>query len=267
MKQTNYIVIKIGGRPANNAELLDTLIADIGSLRTAQAAGGSPLVPVLVHGGGAEVTELAKRLGIEPVFVNGIRQTSADEMQIVEAVLAGNVNGRLVRRFLAAKIPAVGLSGADAGLFTAESIDPAADSRTGTITKTSIKLIEDLSAASYVPVISSVSCDENGKGGFNINADDAAMAIAVALKARYLVFLSDIPGILKDGTVLTRITPSIAEAEIASGVVSGGMIPKLRSSLGALKQGVGRVVIGGYQRAGDLSGFVNARLGSSIVEE
>ena len=258
-----YLVIKIGGKPASNQAVLDALIADIGDLF--QAGNGRHLIPVLVHGGGADVTELSKRLGLEPTFVGGKRMTSPAEMQIVEAVLAGNVNTRILRRFLAAGIPAVGLSGVDGGLFTAVSIDPASGNRTGSITATQPKIVEDLGKAGYATVISSVSCDEQGEGGFNINADDAAMALAIGLKAHSLVFLSDIPGILKNGSVLLKVDPEIAEAEIAAGVISGGMIPKVQSSLGALEQGVGSVVIGGYQNRGDLPGFLDGQLGTSMV--
>ena len=259
----NYIVIKIGGRPASNPAVLDALIADISELVVNQA--GKRTIPVLVHGGGADVTDLSKRLGLEPSFVGGKRMTSPAEMQIVEAVLGGNVNTRLLRRCLAQKVKAVGLCGVDAGLFTAQSIDAAGDNRTGTIIATNCTVIRDLGAAGYVSVVSSVSCDPDGEGGLNINADDAAMALAIALKARCLIFLSDIPGILKDGIVLNRVTPAIAEAEITAGVISGGMIPKVRSSLEALQQGITSVVIGGYQQRGDLQGFIEARLGSSMM--
>ncbi len=256
-----YLIIKIGGRPASNPEVLDALVADIGDL----AKSHKSLVSVLVHGGGADVTEMSKRLGIEPRFVNGKRQTSVEEMQIVEAVLAGNVNTRLLRRFLAAGIPAVGLSGVDAGLFTGVGVESAG--RTGRITATKPTLISDLGKAGYLPVVSSVSCDSSGKDGLNINADDAAMALAVALKARCLIYLSDIPGILKENQVMPTITRSIAKREIAAGVIAGGMIPKVQSSLDALDQGVGSVVIGGFQERGDLAKFLDLRRGTSITKE
>lgn len=261
----NYLVVKIGGRPASNQTVLDALITDIGALN-AKRHPDKRLIPVLVHGGGADVTELSKRLGLEPTFVGGKRMTSPAEMQIVEAVLAGNVNTRILRRCLAQKIRAIGLSGVDAGLFTAQSIDSAADNRTGSISTTDVQVIRDLGAAGYVSVVSSVSCDPKGESGLNINADDAAMALAIALQAQCLIFLSDIPGILKDGTVLNKVTPSIAEAEIAAGVISGGMIPKVRSSLGALQSGIRSVVIGGFQEQGDLQGFITGRLGTSMVD-
>jgi len=258
----NYIVIKIGGKPANDQTVLDALVGEIGELATLGKAG-EKTIPVLVHGGGADVTELSKRLGLEPTFVGGKRMTSVAEMQIVEAVLAGNVNCRILRRFVAAGVKAIGLSGVDSGLFTGESID--AGSRTGSITATRPAVLQDLGAAGYISVVSSISCEADGSAGLNINADDAAMAIAVALKAACLVFLSDIPGILKAGQVLDTITPAIAEAEIAAGVISGGMIPKIRSSLGALQEGIGRVVIGGYGHSGDLKAFLAGRQGTSII--
>jgi acetylglutamate kinase len=254
----SYVIIKIGGRPAANPEVLDALVADIGSLATA-----AKVRPVLVHGGGADVTELSKRLGIEPRFVNGKRQTTPEEMQIVEAVLAGNVNSRLLRRCLAAGVPAIGLSGVDAGLFTAEALGPG--NLTGRITATRPAVLATLAGAGFVPVVSSVSCDAAGSTGLNINADDAALALAVALRADCLIYLSDIPGILKDGQVLSVVTPAIAAREIANGTISGGMIPKVESSLAALEQGIGRIVIGGFQGRGDLAGFLDSTLGTSIT--
>jgi acetylglutamate kinase len=256
---SNYVVIKIGGRPASNQDTLDALVAEIGEL-----AKAGKVSPVLVHGGGADVTEMSRRLGLEPRFVNGKRQTTPEEMQIVEAVLAGNVNGRLLRRCLAKGVRAVGLSGVDAGLFTAVPVEPG--NRTGRITTADAAVVADLCAAGYVPVVSSVSCEADGSGALNINADDAAMELAAALKAGCLIYLSDIPGILKDGAVIPTVDREIARAEIAAGVISGGMIPKVEGSLDALDRGIGRVVIGGYQEPGDLAKFLDARLGTSIVK-
>ena len=259
-----YIVVKIGGRPASVPEVLDALVSDIGKLQAGSSNDSGRYSMVLVHGGGAVVSELSKKLGLEPRFVAGIRQTSRPEMDVVEMVLAGSVNTRILRRFLAQKIPAVGLSGIDAGLFVSESIDPASDSRTGRVQKVDATVVEDLSEGGYIPVISSVSSDAGGSGALNINADDAAMAIAVALKAERLIYLSDIPGILKNNEVMQRIDATLAKTEIEAGTISGGMIPKVNSSLQAVASGVGAVVIGGFQQSGDLAAFIEARQGTSI---
>lgn len=253
-----FLVVKIGGRPASSQDTLDALVAELGSLGTTYRV-------VLVHGGGADVSEMSRRLGLEPVFVNGLRQTTPPEMQVVEMVLAGSVNTRILRRCLATGVRAIGLGGADAGLFRAVSVDPANDSRTGRITDTDTRVLEDVCGAGYLAVVSSVCTDAEGTMPFNVNADDAAMAAAIALQARALVFLSDIPGIMKDGQVMLTMDSPKAEAEIAAGVISGGMIPKVRSSLAALDQGVGTVVIGGYQESGDLRAFLDCRKGSSMV--
>lgn len=255
-----FVIVKIGGRPAANQDTLDALLRELGSL-----AGRYSLV--LVHGGGAEVSEMSRRLGLEPVFVNGLRQTSPEEMQVVEMVLAGSVNSRILRRCLAMQVPAVGLGGADGGLFIAESIDAASGSKTGRITSCRPEVLQHLTAAGYLAIVSSVCTDQTGSTAFNVNADDAAMAAAVALKAHALIYLSDIPGILKQQELILSLGPASAEAEIAAGVISGGMIPKVRSSLGALGQGVGTVVIGGYQQFGDLQGFLEHQKGTSITSQ
>lgn len=257
MSDKPFIVIKIGGKPASNLETLDALLGDLKELSKTYS-------PVLVHGGGADVSDMSRRLGLEPVFVNGLRQTSPEEMQVVEMVLAGSVNNRLLRRCLKIQLPAIGLCGADSGLFLAESADPANSSRTGRIIKSDPQVLIDLARASYLPVVSSVSSDPEGMGAFNINADDAAMALAQALKAEALIFLSDIPGILHQGSVLHDLNQEAAEKAIAEGIITGGMIPKVRSSLGALTSGLGTVIIGGYTALGDLEKFLQGKLGTSL---
>lgn len=254
----NYLVVKIGGRPAAQQDILDALISELGVL------GASGFHPILVHGGGADVTELSRKLGVEPTFVAGKRLTSSEEMGIVDAVLAGQVNTRILRRALALKINAVGLSGVDAGLFIGESVDSANNSRTGRITRVDTKILATLCTAGLLPVVSSVSTTPDGVG-LNINADDAAMELGRSLKAHALVYLSDIPGILKSENVLRRLNPIEAEAEISSGVIGGGMIPKVRGAIDALRSGIGRVIIGGYEQSGDLKAFLDAEKGTSIT--
>lgn len=185
-------------------------------------------------------------------------------MHVVEAVLAGNVNSRLLRRALAQNIKAVGLSGLDAGLFWSQSIDAQAGSKTGAIVSVDTQLLDELCRLSYMPIISSISCDQAGTSALNINADDAAMALAVAVKAEALIYLSDIAGILKDGQVISSINKAQAEAEIAKGVISGGMIPKVRYSLAALDRGVGKVIIAGFNKKGDLLDLLSGKAGTSL---
>lgn len=249
------VLIKIGGRPAADAASLAHLITEMAALAdTAQF--------ILVHGGGTAVSAMQKEYGLEPRFIDGIRQTTPQEMVLVDAALAGQVNTSLVRRFHAAGLSAVGLSGCDGGLTRAEAIAP--ESRTGRITRTNPALVKTLLNAGYLPVISPVSQDAAGEG-LNINADEAALAIAAALPAHTLLFISDIPGILKEGRVLTNLTPLGIEEEIETGTITGGMIPKTRSSLRALQQGVAAVTIGGYTAQGDLESLLEGRRGSRII--
>ncbi len=217
---------------------------------------------VLVHGGGAEVTALSRTLGVEPVFHEGLRLTSEAEMDIVEMVLAGKINKRLVRLFQAAGLDAVGLSGADGGLFRGERLD--AGTRTGTIRTVCPDLAELLLEQGYLPVLSSV-CMDNAGGALNINADTAALEVAASLKSRFLLFLSDIPGILLDGRVADTLTEEQALRGIQDGKITGGMIPKVRSSLDALKRGVGQIIIGEHGGKGSLAEFLRGGRGTRLT--
>jgi acetylglutamate kinase len=250
------VVLKIGGRAASVETALRDLVLDMAEMKDSRCF-------FLVHGGGAEVSRVSKIFGLQPVFKDGIRQTSPAEMEIVDMVLAGKMNKYLVRVFESLGLPAVGLSGSDGSFFTGESIAPAEGNRTGRVTKVDPKAALALARAGYVPVIASTSMDASG-GALNINADEAALEIARAAGARALVYLSDIPGILKDGGVIPRLDSAGAEAEIGAGVITGGMIPKVRSSLEALKSGVGGVVIGEFTRRGDLPRLLSRELGTTL---
>lgn len=252
------IVVKIGGVVATDPALLAALWADI------RALPGRGLV--LVHGGGKEVTAVSERFGLKAEFRDGIRVTSSAEMEVVDMVLGGKINIDLVRRARAAGLDAVGLGGQDGALFTGEprAIDGKADSRTGQITAAHPRLLEVLTSAGYFPIVNSTSMDSQGRG-LNINADEAAQELAIAARAEALVYISDIAGVLKDGSVLARLNPQTTEAEIASGVIGGGMVPKVRSAHQAVAAGVGKVVIGGYRGAGDLSKLLTGLSGTTIV--
>jgi acetylglutamate kinase len=257
-KQAEVIVVKIGGRMANNAELLADFARELGSLNRGRRF-------LVVHGGGKEVSAFSERLlGKPAVFVNGIRRTSSEEMEIVEMVLNGKVNKRLVRLFQASGVKAVGLSGADGPIFTGAvlSVDP--PTRTGKVADARTGLLRLLFSGGYVPVLSSTTMDASGEG-VNINADEAALDLAEALRADVLLFLSDIPGVLKDGEPIATLDARRARAEIAAGVISGGMIPKVESALGALESGVKRVVIGEYAAPGAFKKLLAGEQGTSIV--
>lgn len=258
MKGNSYLVVKIGGRPASLLPRLDALFSDLQELMPAYR-------PVLVHGGGSELSEYSKKLGIEPKFVDGIRMTSEVEMDLADMVLAGLMNTRLLRRAKLVGLKAVGLSGVDSGLFEAGQIEHAGSekNRTGSISSVNTGIIEDLCEGGYLPVLSSVAADREGEG-LNINADDAAQALAQALQAEALVYISDIPGVLKDGKVIPALDPELIEAEIAFGTIQGGMIPKVRAAVSALKKGVSRVLISDFEKTGDLATLLEGGRGSSI---
>ena len=247
-------VVKIGGRAAADKEKTAALIRDMAADRGEAA--------VLVHGGGAEVTAAAKQFGIESQFVDGVRFTSMREMAVVDAVLAGKINKELVRQIRAAGLNGVGLSGSDGGLFTGAPVQP--DSCTGKVTETDTRLLRLLTENGYTPVIATTSMSADGLP-LNINADEAALALAAALKADRLIFISDIPGVLKDGCVLPSLNETSAEKEINDGVISGGMIPKVKSALDAVKNGVGAVVIGGYEEAGDFARLKTGKKGTAVT--
>ena len=171
------ITVKIGGSLAGKKDSMRELVGDLALLQRSREC-------VLVHGGGAEVTALSKTLGCSPFFEKGIRITSVQEMDIVEMVLSGKINKRLVRMLSSAGINAVGVCGADGGLFRGKSIsaEQASSTRTGTITGVRPALLELLLARDYFPVVSSTSMDDAGEG-LNINADEAALEIAVSLQS------------------------------------------------------------------------------------
>jgi acetylglutamate kinase len=251
------VLVKLGGTAASRIETLEALARDL-------AAGGSRVA--IVHGGGKEVSELSRRLGLEPVFHEGIRMTTDPEMDVVEMVLSGLANKRLVRQLLAMGLNAVGISGADAGIILGERIRDAAGnpSRTARVTGTKAQLVRDLWSHGYVPVIASPATDAAG-AAVNINADDVAFALAGALEVESLVFLSDVPGVLIDGEPVPALTAAMAEAQIAAGEISGGMIPKVRNAMTAIERGVRQVVIGDYTQAGDLRSLVSGGRGTAIV--
>ena len=247
------VLIKIGGRAAENQESLGALADEMAALSREQRV-------VLVHGGGAEVTALSQRLGIEAVFKAGVRQTSPAEMDIVDMVLAGRVNSHLVRLFSARGLAAVGLRGSDGGTIVGRALG---DTRTGEVATVDTRLVELLLGQGYVPILCPTSTDGRGVG-LNLNADTAAFALAGRLSASALVFLSDIPGVLSEGSVLQALNAVEARALIARGVISGGMVPKISASLEAMDQGVRKVIIGQYDGPGALGRLLEGRQGTRL---
>jgi acetylglutamate kinase len=255
------VTLKIGGRLAEQEEELRQLAADLKELRES-----APVV--LVHGGGAEVTRLSEQLGFRPVFHEGIRVTAGEEMDVVEMILSGKVNKRLVRLFQSAGLPAVGLCGCDGRVSTGRSLGRilGMETRTGKVAEVKTALLECLLEAGYFPVLSSTTMDEEGVG-VNINADTVAFEVACALGSPALLFLSDTPGVLKGGGVVPWLTPSETKAEIRSGCITGGMIPKATSALEALKRGVGQVIIGQYRGRGSLGALLRGEMGTRFEQK
>ncbi|MFP4551977.1 MAG: acetylglutamate kinase [Spirochaetales bacterium] len=237
--QRPIVVIKLGGTAAGQNEAIQSLAAEL---------AGYDANVILVHGGGKEVSALSERLGHTPLFENGVRMTSEAEMDVVEMVLSGLANKRLVRLLLAAGLPAVGISGADGGLVTGTPVPDALGkpSRTGSVAGVRFALLGSLLAAGYLPVVAPPASSSEFTA-LNINADDVAFAIAEAANASCMLFLSDVPGVMVDGAVVSTLTPSECKTHINSGAISGGMIPKINNALTAVAEGVNRVVIGNYE--------------------
>lgn len=252
------LVIKIGGKLAQTDASIELLAHEMLRLKSRHQF-------LVVHGGGAEVTSLTRKMGIEPVFHHGIRLTSPEEMDFVDMVLSGLINKKLIRLFRRCGANAVGLSGSDGGVFTGESIGihNGIATRTGNITEVNTDLLKLLLAEDYLPVISSTSADKNGCA-LNINADVVAFSLSSHLQAHGLIFLSDIPGILKNGSVIQSITVTDALEEIKAGTISGGMVPKVESSIEALSNGVSNIMIGEYTKNGSLDSLLHGQEGTLI---
>ena len=256
------LVIKIGGAAADHEPSLTAFTRELAAL----AAGGARVV--LVHGGGAEVSALSRRVGLEPRFRDGVRITTPEEMPYVDMVLCGAVNKRLVRMLGAAGLKAVGLSGSDGPIFTGAPLAGAAaqadGNHTAAVAQVDTRLPRLLVDHGYLPVIAPTSVQPPARA-VNINADAVALRLAPALAADRLLFLSDVPGILKHGAALAALTPDRAAAEIAAGTISGGMIPKVEAALHALTQGVRRVVIGQFAAPGDLARLLTGATGTTML--
>lgn len=258
------VVIKYGGSAMTDNLLRESVIGDIAYLK---AVG---INPVVVHGGGPAINKALKIEGIEPEFKNGLRVTDKKTVQTVEKVLSGGVNKEIVSDFQKHNTTAVGISGKDGCLIEAlKSTDDIG--YVGEIYKVNPKIIETLIKSSFVPVISPIGTNDNGET-FNINADHVAVEIAIALNAVKLVFLTDTDGVRKDeddpSTLLSKITPDEIETMIKEKYITGGMIPKVRSCIKAVKSGVKSVHIinGKIKHSLLLEIYTNDGIGT-IIEE
>lgn len=239
------VVVKYGGNAMLNEELKSAVMQDLVLLHTIGVN------VVLVHGGGPEINKMLERVGKESRFVNGLRYTDEETMEIVEMVLTGKLNKEIVGLLLREGGKAVGLSGVDSGLIRArkmETKDGQDLGFVGEVTEVNTAIVTSLIESGFIPVISTVALGQDGdNNSYNINADTAAALIAVALQAEKFVQLTNVPGVLRDmndtSTLFQRLTLPEVEKLKAEGVIAGGMIPKIECCVTALKGGVPRTHI------------------------
>ncbi len=239
-KYTNKIVVvKYGGNAMISDELKDAVMGDIVLLSLIG------IKVVLVHGGGPEITHMLNAVGKETKFVNGLRVTDKETVEIAQMVLAGKVNKNLVNLLHQKGGKAIGLCGIDGHMIEAEMLNPDLG-YVGEITKVNVEPITDVLEKGYIPVISTVGCDNDGNV-YNINADTAAAKIAGILGAESLISMTDIEGILRDkddpSTLISKILVDEAPQLVEEGVISGGMIPKVECCIDAIESGVRKVFI------------------------
>ena len=233
------VVVKYGGNAMVNEHLKEQVMEDIVLLWLVGVK------VVLVHGGGPEINDLMGRLGKKAQFVDGLRVTDKETVDIVQMVLAGKVNKTLVNLLETKGGKAMGISGMDGKLIECKMKDERLG-YVGAITGINIEPVNDLLEKGYIPVVSTIGCDAEGNA-YNINGDTAAAYIAGALGAERLIMMTDIAGILKDKDDPTSLIPHVTEAEAkalyASGIISGGMIPKVDCCIEAIDRGVKNVII------------------------
>ena len=233
------VVIKYGGNAMQNEELKRAVMGDLVLLSLIGVR------VVLVHGGGPEITDMLARVGKKSEFVDGLRVTDAESVEIVQMVLAGKVNKSLVGLIGEAGGKAIGLCGLDGRLIEAKPMD-ARLGYVGEITSVNIEPITDLLEKGYIPVVSTVGCDGEGNV-YNINADTAASAIAGKLRAESLLTMTDIAGLMRDtsdpSSLISTVNVSEVPQLISVGVISGGMIPKVECCVEAIRRGVSKVFV------------------------
>lgn len=261
------IVVKYGGSAMIDEELKKHVIQDVTLLKLVG------FKPIIVHGGGKEISRWVEKTGMQPEFVNGLRKTDAATMEIAEMVL-NKVNKSLVQMVEEVGVNAIGISGKDGGLLRVEKkySDGQDIGYVGEITEVNPKILEDLLERDFLPIVCPIGMDANYET-YNINADDAACAIAQAVQAEKLAFLTDIEGVYKDpadkSTLISELTVSEARELIADGFIGGGMLPKLNNCMEAIEKGVSRVHIldGRIAHCLLLEIFTNKGIGTAILDD
>ena len=259
------VVIKYGGNAMINEKLKDSVMRDIVLLSLIGVK------VVLIHGGGPEITDMLAKIGKESRFINGLRVTDKETVDVVQMVLAGKINKSLVNLIEHKGGAAIGLSGIDGHMIEAAVKDEQLG-YVGDITRVNVQPILDVLDKGYIPVVSTVGCDKDGNV-YNINADTAAARIAGELHAESLISMTDISGILRDkddpATLIPVVKVSDAPALVEAGVISGGMIPKAQCCIDAIRWGVSRVFIidGRVPHAILIEMLTNEGIGTMFVDE
>ena len=234
------VVVKYGGNAMISDELRQAVISDIILLHLVG------IRVVVVHGGGPEITEMLNKIGKESKFVDGLRYTDEETMEVVQQVLCGKVNKNLVATLNRMGGKAVGLCGMDAGMFQAKKLDEKYG-LVGEITAVEPRMVEDALKDGYIPVVSTVAQGIDGENSYNINADTAAAKLATALKAEKLILLTDVRGLMmdpkNDNTLLPVVRLSQVPGLVQDGVIKGGMIPKVECCVEAVRSGVENAII------------------------
>ncbi len=233
------VVIKYGGSAMVDEDLRSSFAGDVALLKLVG------LRPVVVHGGGPHITRAMGQAGVEPLFVGGLRVTDAETIRVVQATLAGEINPDIVRMLSVQGAKAVGVTGIDGGLFTARQRDPELGF-VGEVTNVDPDLIEGMLDRGIVPVVAPLARGEDGNV-YNLNADTAAGALARAMRARKLIYLTDVEGLYRDlgdeDSLIQKMTVAELKELVAGGSISAGMLPKLESCVDALENGVGHAHI------------------------
>lgn len=238
-----FVVVKYGGNAMNDPKIIKTILQDVAALKMVG------VYPIVVHGGGPDINAMLTRVGKKSEFINGLRVTDAETMEIVQMILCGKINKNVAAELCAMGVKAVGVSGKDSGLIKVRKKAPVGGvdyGYVGEIVSVNGDMLKSLCLEDYIPVIASIGVDDNGES-YNINADTAACEVGAAVGAEKLLFLTDIDGIRRDAADENTLIPEVSISEvdemIGSGVISGGMIPKVQGCVTAVKKGIKHVNI------------------------